>query len=154
MFYSLKLSGIIDSSMVGMSLSSLHGLSLTRSISGCFVLLLFAIFVHLLKIWKTQLKDGYLEVSSFLESSREATPKRGYNRITPQIVTIVVTYIYSCYLQLFLYLFIFIDKINLFDCCYTSKLHIYYIYSVFILIYFKSYLFLCIVNQYMYSKFK
>ena len=49
-----------------------------------------------------------------------------------QIVTIVVIHIYSCYLQLFLYLFIFIDKINLFECCYTSKLYIYCIYSVFI----------------------
>ena len=49
-----------------------------------------------------------------------------------QIVTIVVIYIYSCYLQLFLYLLIFIDEINLFECCYTNKLYIYYIYSVFI----------------------
>ena len=49
-----------------------------------------------------------------------------------QIVTIVVIHIYSCYLQLFLYLFIFIEKINLFNCCYTSKLYIHCIYSVFI----------------------
>ena len=34
-------------------------------------------------------------------------------------------------LQLFLYLFIFIDKINLFDCCYTSKLYIYCIYCIY-----------------------
>ena len=49
-----------------------------------------------------------------------------------QFVTIVVIYIYSCYLQVFLYLFIFIDKINLFECCSTSKLYIYCNYSVFI----------------------
>ena len=62
---------------------------------------------------------------------REVTPIRGTVGISLQIVTIVVIYIYSCYLPLF----IFIDKINLFDCCYTSKLYIYCIYSVFILIY-------------------
>ena len=62
-----------------------------------------------------------------------ATPIRGTIGISPQIVTIVVICIYSCYLQIFLYLFTFIDKINLFDCCYTSKLCIYCIYSVFIL---------------------
>ena len=49
-----------------------------------------------------------------------------------QFVIIVVIYIYSCFLQLFLYLFIIIDKINLFKCCNTSKLYIYCIYSVFI----------------------
>ena len=46
---------------------------------------------------------------------REATPIRGTVGISLQIVTIVVIYLYSCYLQLLLYLFIFIDKINLFD---------------------------------------
>ena len=83
--------------------------------------------------------------------SGEFTPIRGTEGISLQIVTIVIIYIYSCCLQLFLYLYIFIDKINLFDCCYTSKLYIYCIYSVFIE---NSHLFLCIVNQYMYSKFK
>ena len=77
-------------------------------------------------------KDGYLEVSSSLESSRGATPVGGTEGISLQFVTIVVIYIYSCYLQLFLYLSIFIDKINLFECCCTSKLYIYSIYSVLI----------------------
>ena len=76
--------------------------------------------------------------------SGEFTPIRGTIGISLQIVTIVVIYIYSCYLQLFLYLFIFIDKINLFECCIPA----YCIFIVFIL-----YLFLFIVNQYMYPKF-
>ena len=74
-----------------------------------------------------------------LQKAREATSLRGTAGISLQIVTIVVIYIYSCYLQLFMYLFIFIDKINLFECCSTSKLYIYchflylfYIYSLFI----------------------
>ena len=67
-----------------------------------------------------------------LQKAREATSLRGTVGISLQFVTIVVIYICSCYLQLFLYLFIFFDKINLFKCCYTSKLYIYCIYSVFI----------------------
>ena len=46
-----------------------------------------------------------------------------------QIVTIVVICIFSCYLQLFLYLFILIDKMNLFECCIPA----YCIFIVFIL---------------------
>ena len=68
---------------------------------------------------------------------------RGTVGMSLQIVTIVVIYNYSCYMQLFLYLFIFIEKTSLFDCCYTSILYIYCIYSVFIenviyFIYYKS----------------
>ena len=70
--------------------------------------------------------------SGELQKARKATSLRGTVGISLQFVTIVVIYIHSCYLQLFLYLFIFIDKINLFDCCYTSKLYIYCIYSVFV----------------------
>ena len=67
-----------------------------------------------------------------VQKTMEATSLRGTVGISLQFVTNVVIYIYSCYLQLFLYLFIFIDKIKLFACCTTSKLYIYCIYLVFI----------------------
>ena len=73
--------------------------------------------------------------------SVEVTSMRYSRDITPNC--------HNCYnlccLQVFLYLFIFIDKINLFDCCIPA----YCIFIIFIL-----YLFLFIVNQYMYPKFK
>ena len=67
-----------------------------------------------------------------LQKAREATPLRGTVGISLQFVTIVVIYIYSCYLQLFLYFFIFIDKINLLNAVIPAKLYICGIYSVFI----------------------
>ena len=78
-----------------------------------------------------------------LQKAREATSLRGTEGISLQFVTIVVIYINSCCLQLFLYLFIFIDEINLFECCYTSQNCIFIVFILYLfLIYWKSYLFL------------
>ena len=135
----------MESSTDGKSLSSIQGLSLTISISGCLILLLFAILHSKHKFEK--LYSSWLLRGIFLPGEFHLYNKRGTVGISLQIVTIVVICNYSC-----TYSYLLIKWT--FWMLYTSILHISCIYSVFILIYWISYLFLCIVNQYMYPKFK
>ena len=146
---------------VGRSSSFFIDLSLTRSRSGCWMDLLEDIFdqtnLSLTQNSKTQTR--WLLGSTFLPRefhlcNRGATPIRNTVGISLQFVTIVVIIFihvicnYSCIYSYLLTKSIYLNAVILANCiCIVFILYLF-------LIYWKSYLFLFIVNQYMYSKFK
>ena len=137
MFYLPKSAGSMCSCTVGRSSSFFIGLSLTRSSSGCWMDLVEDIFnqIYLNQIQNSKTQTKWLLGSVFLPGefqlcNREATPLRHWRDITPNCHNCCNSYLFMLFVIILIFIHIY-ERINLFDCCYTSKLYIYCIYCIY-----------------------